>query len=233
MPGRYPSLIDRYLASIEPGTMPLAPAGLTRAAIGLMLAPALLFTVMPALVRGLGSLALLFVPAVFALHGVGLWLIRQGRRPHAVRRAWQTWTIGLVVGIALAASTLLVGIPSSIASREAWGSAATPGLAWLVVYPLVPSVAIGATVQATWPFADRRERVILSWAMVGTAATLGMLLVLRALAPIAVSGPVGILVALGVSGPVLLAGVGRMLWRTAARNRSSPSRGPVSPIDGV
>lgn len=210
--------------------MPLDPAPLTRAAIGLMLAPAILFSVMPALVRTLGSLALLFVPAVFALHGVGLWLMRQGRSPDAIRRAWQTWTLGLVVGIALAASTLLVGIPSDIAAREAWGSAATPGMAWLVVYPLVPSVAVGATVQATWPFADRRERVILSWAMVGTAATLAMLLVLRAVAPIPVSGPIGILVALGVSGPVVLAGVGRMLWRTAARNRTAPSRGPISPV---
>lgn len=213
--------------------MPTAPRPLTRAAIGLMLAPAILFSVMPALVRALGSLALLFVPAVFALHGVGLWLIRQGRSRAAIRRAWQTWTIGLVLGIAMVVSTLLIGIPTDIAAREAWGSAGTPGLAWLVVYPLVPSVAIGATVQATWPFADRRERVILSWAMVGTAATLAMLLVLRAVAPTGVSGPVGILVALGVSGPVLLAGVGRMLWRTAARNRAAPSRGPVSTVERV
>lgn len=233
MPSGPSLLLDRYLASLDPGTLPLTPGPLARAAIGLMVAPAIVFTLMPALVGTLGSLALLSVPAVFALHAVGLWLIRQGRTPDAVRRAWRTWLIGLGLGVALAATTLAIGFPAGVTAGASWGSAASPGLAWLVVYPLVPTAVVGATVQATWAFADRRERLILSWSVVGAAFALALLLVLRVFAPAGVSGPIGILAALGVSAPVLLVGIGRLLWRTSARNRAAPSQGPISPIDGV
>lgn len=212
--GAPPGPIDRYLDGFERGRFPLEPGPLTRTAFVLMVVPALLFSVLPFVLGPLSSLALLPVPAALAVHVVGLRLLRYGEAPREARIAWWTWLLGVGAGIAAGATSVLYGLPSSFDPTAPWGTVPAPGLAWAVLFPLVPTSALAATVRGLWPFADRAERLVLSWAVVGSAFGLATLLLLGTLPGGRVPGPVGILVALGVGGPVLVAAVGRMLWRT-------------------
>lgn len=221
------SRVDAYLDSLGAAAATMKPDHRSRVALALMAVPAVLFAAMPALVRVLSSLSLLLVPAAFAVHAVGLWLLGQGCAPDEARSAWRTWAVGLILGVGLSVSSLALGVPAGLDPSAAWGSAPSPGRAWLVVFALVPTAAIGATVQAAWAFADRFERLALSWAVVASVAALASLLVVGLVPGSAVPGPVAVLAGLGIGGPVLLVGLGRLLWRTRPRDRQVVVPGPV------
>lgn len=212
--GRPPGPIDRFLDTFERGRFPLEPGPLTRTALLMAVVPALLFSVFPFLVLGVGSLALLAVPAAFAVHLVGLRLLRFGEAPREARTAWWTWLAGVALGVAAGVTSLLYGLPSTFDPGAPWGTASVPGLAWVVLFPLVPTSALAATVRAIWPYADRREKLVLSWSIVGSAFGMATLALLGGLPYGRVPGPLAILAALGVGAPVLVAGVAGMLWRT-------------------
>lgn len=213
--------LDRYLDSLRRGVMPLDPDPLSRLAVILVAIPAVLFTVMPLALPFVGSLTLLMVPAAFAVHAIGLWLLRYGDAAEQARSAWRTWMLGVAVGASAAAVAVAYAFPAGFRAGVAWGPVTAPGLAWIVMFPLVPTTAIVASVTALWPFADRRERLVLSWSVVGAMAGFASLLLLAVVAGGQVPGPLGILVVLDVAGPLLLAGIARLLWRTRAGARAA------------
>lgn len=220
-------MLDRYLDGLGRGVMPLDPDPLSRLAISLIAIPAVLFTAMPLMLPFLGSLTLLLVPAAFAVHAIGLWLLRYGEAAEQARSAWRTWMLGVFVGIVAAVLAITHAFPTGLEVGVAWGSAPAPGLAWIVIFPLVPTTAIVATATALWPFADRKERLVMSWSIVGGMAGFLSLMVLALVAAGRIPGPLSILVALDVAGPVMLVGIGRLLWRTRAAARRVPT-GPIT-----
>lgn len=220
-------MLDRYLDGLGRGVMPLDPDPLSRLAISLIAIPAVLFTAMPLMLPFFGSLTLLLVPAAFAVHAIGLWLLRYGEAAEQARSAWRTWMVGVAVGLASAVLAVAYAFPTGFDVAVTWGSVPAPGLAWIVIFPLVPTTAIAATVTALWPYADRGERLFLSWSVVAALAGFLSLMILGVVAAGRVPGPLSITVALDVAAPLVLLGIGRLLWRTRAAARSVPT-GPIT-----